>query len=239
MIYLNPASTNRCSGMAKVPVKLVSWDEIVEWSRGLARRIEESGWTPDLVVAVSRGGFVPARLLCDFLDVSDLLAVQSQHWVEAAKAAERAILKYPYKIDATGKNVLIVDDIVDTGETLMLAKDFVEREWRPSQARTAALQWISTVAKYKPDYYYLEVRDWTWFQYPWTRLEDVTQFIARMAREDDRLKRGASLDELKAIFIEWYGVKPEDLGWYWDEALRRAISKGVLKVEDGVYRARA
>ncbi len=239
LIYLNHASSNRCNDMARVPVKLVDWNEIVEWSRGLAGRIKESGWTPDLIVAVSRGGFVPARLLCDFLDVSDLLAVQSQHWVEAARAAERAILKYPYRVDASGKNVLIVDDIVDTGETLMLARDFVEREWKPGQTRTAALQWISTVAKYKPDYYYIEVRDWTWFQYPWTRLEDITQFIERLAREDERLKHGIGVDALRAIFVEWYGVRPEDLGWYWDEALRRAVARGVLVVEDGVYRSRA
>jgi len=51
----------------RVPVKLVSWDEIVEWSLGLGKVIESSGWTPDMVVAVARGGYVPARLLCDYL----------------------------------------------------------------------------------------------------------------------------------------------------------------------------
>jgi len=43
----------------RVPVKLVSWDEIVEWSLGLGKVIESSGWTPDMVVAVARGGYVP------------------------------------------------------------------------------------------------------------------------------------------------------------------------------------
>lgn len=226
-------------GMPRVPVKLVSWEEIVEWSRGLSSRIRESGWNPDLVVAVSRGGFVPARLICDFMDVSDLLAVQSQHWVEAAKASEKAILKYPYKIDAEHKNVLIVDDIVDTGETLMLARDFVEREWKPASVKTAALQWISTVAKYKPDYYYIEVRDWTWFQYPWTRLEDVTQFIARIVREDGRLKGGVDEAGLRAIFVEWYGIEPGELGWYWTEALNRLVEKGVLEKRGEIYTSKA
>ena len=219
--------------MARVPVKLVSWEEIVEWSRGLAARIEESGWRPDVVVAVARGGFVPARLICDFLDVTDLLSVQSQHWVEAARAAQKAILKYPYRVDMEGKRVLIVDDIVDTGDTLLLARDFVEREWRPAEVRTAAMQWISSVAKFKPDYYYLEVREWVWFQYPWTRLEDTMQFITRIFREDERARAGVGEEELRALFREWYGVDPGELGFYWGMALERLKAKGVLRVEEG------
>ncbi len=223
--------------MARVPVKIVSWDEIVDWSRGLAFKIKESGFKPDLVVAVSRGGFVPARLICDFLDVTDLLSVQSQHWVEAAKAAEKAILRHPYKIDASGMKVLIVDDIVDTGDTLKLARDFVEKEWSPDEVRTAALQWISPVAKFKPDYYYIEVKEWTWFQYPWTRLEDTMQFIKRIFTEDERVKsRTVSEAELKNLFAEWYGVKPEDLGFYWDLALKALVEKGVLELVDEGYR---
>ncbi len=214
--------------MVKVPVKIVSWDEIVKWTKGLSQKIKDSVWTPDVVVAVARGGYVPARLLCDFLDITDLLSVQSQHWTEAARAAEKAILKYPYKVDMEGKNVLVVDDIVDTGETLLLARDYIRREWRPVEVKVAALQWISPVAKFEPDYYYLEVRDWTWFQYPWTRLEDLQQFIARILREDERFKDRdeVSLAELVDVFVEWYGVKPEDFGDYWELAISRLREKG-------------
>lgn len=220
--------------MARVPVKLVSWDEVVDWVRGLAAKIEESSWRPDLVVAVSRGGFVPARLLCDFMDISDLLAVQSQHWVEAARAAERAIIKYPYRVDAQGKRVLVVDDIVDTGETLELARDFIASEWKPAEVRTAAMQWISTVAKFKPDYYYLEVRDWTWFQYPWTRLEDLVQLASRIIREDERAKKPLTLEDFDDLFKEWYGVSIRDFGWYWDLAARMLEAKGIAKVANGI-----
>ena len=224
--------------MPRVPVKIVGWDEIVEWSRGLAEKVESSGYMPDAIVAVARGGYVPARLLCDFLDVNDLLSVQSQHWVEAARAAEKAILKYPYKVDLSGKKVLLVDDIVDTGETLLLARDYIAREWRPESVRIAVLQWISSVAKFEPDYYHLEVRDWTWFQYPWTRLEDLQQFIARMLREDEDLKTMSliPLGLLEEKFVEWYGVKPGDFGSYWPLALRRLEMKGVIRREPGGIR---
>ena len=222
--------------MPRVPVKLVSWDEIVEWSLGLGKVIESSGWTPDMVVAVARGGYVPARLLCDYLGITDLVSLQSQHWVEAAKAAQKAIIRNAYSIEARGLKVLVVDDIVDTGETLALARDFIRAEWKPEDVRTAALQWISPIAKFKPDYYYIEVKDWTWFQYPWTRLEDLTQFIERVFREDERARGGLSEEDLRRVFTEWYGVRPEDFGSYWRLALDRLTSRGVLEAVEGRLR---
>ncbi len=222
--------------MPRVPVKLVSWDEIVEWSLGLGKVIESSGWTPDMVVAVARGGYVPARLLCDYLGITDLVSLQSQHWVEAAKAAQKAIIRNAYSIEARGLKVLVVDDIVDTGETLALARDFIRAEWKPEDVRTAALQWISPIAKFKPDYYYIEVKDWTWFQYPWTRLEDLTQFIERVFREDERARGGLSEEDLRRVFTEWYGVRPEDFGSYWRLALERLTSRGVLEAVEGRLR---
>ena len=140
--------------MVRVKTKLVSWDEIVDWSYNLAQIIKRDGYKPDVVIALARGGYVPARLICDFLDIENLLSIQSQHWTEAAKAEEKAIIKFPYQVDLSGYRVLIVDDIVDTGDSLKLARDYIVEKWRPVEAKTAALQWISSVAKFKPDYYY-------------------------------------------------------------------------------------
>ena len=212
-----------------MPVKLVSWSDVVEWSYGLARVVRESGYRPRVVVALARGGYVPARLLCDFLDIENLLSLQSQHWTEAAKREERAIIKYPYRVDLDGAPVLVVDDICDTGESLILAKKYIEENWNPGEVRTATLQWISPVAKIKPDYYYIEVKEWTWFQYPWTRLEDTYQFIKRIMEETSREtgKREWSRQEIIESFKEWYGI---DVGEpYYTEALRILEEKGVIE----------
>ncbi len=221
--------------MPRVPVKLVTWEEIVEWSRGLAKKIEESGYRPDVVIAIARGGFVPARLVCDFLGIENLLSIQSQHWTEAARKGERAIIKFQYTVDLRGQKALLVDDIVDTGDSMILAKNFVEESWKPDELRTAALQWISTVAKIKPDFYYIEVRDWVWFQYPWTRLEDTMQFIKRMLLEEAKEtgKTTWNIDEIKRKFIEWYGIDVGDT--YFIEALEALVRKGILKKSYNLY----
>jgi len=218
--------------VVKVRTKLVSWDEVVEWSRELARKIRDSGYKPDVVIAVARGGYVPARLLCDFLGIENLLSIQSQHWTEAAKVAEKAIIKFKYSVDLKGIKALLVDDIVDTGESLLLAKNFIEEEWKPDELKIAALQWISPVAKFKPDYYHLEVKEWTWFMYPWTRLEDVTQFIRRMLSEEGKERKEWAKEEIKEKFMEWYG---QDVGWYLDEALDGLVREGFIERRNGKY----
>ena len=220
--------------MPRIPVKLVTWEEIVEWSRGLAKRIEEQGYQPDVVIAIARGGFVPARLICDFLGIENLLSIQSQHWTEAALKGERAIIKFKYMIDLRGMKALLVDDIVDTGDSMILAKEFIEQNWKPDVLKTAALQWISSVAKIKPDFYYIEVKEWIWFQYPWTRLEDTTQFIKRMLTEEAKSgKTTWRIEEIKEKFKEWYGIMVGD--HYFLKALEILTAKGMLKLKDDMY----
>ncbi|MEM4224562.1 MAG: phosphoribosyltransferase [Desulfurococcaceae archaeon] len=224
--------------MVRVKTKLVTWEEIVDWSMHLAEIIRNDGYIPDIVVAVARGGFVPARLICDFLGVENLLSLQSQHWTEAAKMEEKAILRFPYKVNAEELKVLVVDDIVDTGETLKLARDYIRDNWNPRDVRTAALQWISPVAKFKPDYYYIEVKEWTWFQYPWTRLEDTYQFIKRMMTETykETGKLEWTYSEIVEGFKQWYGIDVGDV--YYTRALRVLIEKRIIEHDEarGVYR---
>ncbi|MEM4481732.1 MAG: phosphoribosyltransferase [Desulfurococcaceae archaeon] len=215
--------------MVRVKTKLVSWEEIVDWSMKLGDIISKDNYKVELVVAVSRGGFVPARLLCDFLGIDNLLSIQSQHWTEAAKAAERALIKFPYSINAEKLRVLVVDDIVDTGDTLKLAKEYIKQEWGPEDVRTAALQWISPVAKFKPDYYYIEVKEWAWFQYPWTRLEDTYQFIKRMLT--DTYKETGKLEwtyeEVVNAFKDWYGIDVGEI--YYKRALDVLVDKNIIE----------
>lgn len=222
--------------LPRIPVKLVTWDEIVEWSWGLAEKIMNDGYIPDVIIAIARGGYVPARLLCDFLGVENLLSIQSQHWTEAAKKDERALIKFEYHVNLSGYKALLVDDIIDTGESVILARDFIKKYWSPKELRTATLQWISPVAKIKPDYYYLEVKEWIWFQYPWTRLEDVTQFIKRIIETEFKNNSRVQWNEkeLEEAFYEWYGITVDKK--YITKAINMLIRKGILRSENGILR---
>ncbi|GAB6946507.1 phosphoribosyltransferase [Vulcanisaeta sp. JCM 16161] len=224
--------------MVKVPIRLVSWDEIAEWARLLSMKIKDSGWLPDIVVAIARGGYAPARLVCDYLGITDLISLQVVHWPSTAQVAEKAYIKYPLSVDLSGKKVLVIDDIVDTGDSIQLAKEHIERNNRNVEVRTAALQWISTVAKFKPDYWAIEVRDWTWFVYPWNITEDTTNFIRRVLIEESRGgKREWTLNEIVSKMVDWYGDEILKVKvTYIDLALRNLERQGVITrtYKDGV-----
>ncbi|HDI46220.1 MAG TPA: phosphoribosyltransferase [Candidatus Methanomethylia archaeon] len=219
--------------MPKVNCKLVSWDDVMKWCWELAEVIKGSGWMPDMIVAISRGGAVPARLLCDYLCVSDMMSIQVVHWPTAAEVSEKARVKYPLKLDLSGKKVLLVDDIADTGDSLILAKKTLEADCKPAEVKIATMQWISPVCKIKPEYYVDEVKEWIWYQYPWTRLEDIIDFIRRLFREGGKESWG--LEEIAGAFPEWYGLSYEER-WY-KAAVEWLIKFGELEEVDGRYRA--
>ena len=163
--------------LPKLNCKKVTWDEVESWSRIVSDKVYSSGWLPDTIVAISRGGYVPARLICDRLLVGELVSLQITHWPSAAQMAKEAGVRVPLYCDMSEKRVLVIDDISDTGDSIIIAKDHVWTNCKPKEIRFATLQWISESSKVTPDFYAEEVKGWWWYQYPWTRLEDVIGFI--------------------------------------------------------------
>lgn len=214
--------------MPKVNTKLVLWDEIVEWCRRLADKVKMEGFKPDVVVAIARGGYVPARLLCDFLDINDLISLQVLHWGKAAEITAVAHVKYPFVVDLSDKKVLLVDDIVDTGDSVIIARDYILDKWKPAELKTAAMQWISPVAKIKPDFYVEEVKEWVWYQYPWTRAEDTTNFLEKIVKESAKEgKLEWTYEELVREFRDWYGIDVGEM--YYRIALTRLLESGLIE----------
>ena len=242
------------------PVRFVGWGDVVEWCWRLSRMVVDGGFRPDVVVAVGRGGFVAARLLCDFLDVSGLLAVPIR-WVEVVRrpgeryladlirawvrslrgcgsieegisdvvSRLRVSLSFDYDVDLRGKRALLVEEIVVTGFHMSTAKEIVEGRWLASEVKTATLVWKSTACKLKPDYHVIETRDFVWFQFPWSRLDDYKQFVRVMLLEASREEGKAewSMDEIKGKFREWYGSDPDLM--YLKEAIEALMREGLLK----------
>jgi hypothetical protein len=221
--------------LPKVNTKKVSWDEVEEWSRIVSNKIYESGWRPDVIIAISRGGYVPARLICDRLVVGELVSLQVTHWPSAAQMAKEAGVKYPLECDLNHRRALIVDDIADTGDSIIIAKDHIWTKCKPDELKVATLQWISGSSKIQPDFYAEEVKGWVWYQYPWTRLEDIIGFFKRIVTEDKE-KATWDLDDVINKFPEWYGVTFDR--WYYERALEHLLKKrALIKEKDGYHLA--
>jgi hypoxanthine phosphoribosyltransferase len=217
--------------MPKIPVKLVTWNDVVDWSKKLARKIVDSGYQPDVIIGIARGGVTPARLLCDYLGVMDLLTIKVEHWVETAGHLEDAIVKYPFTANLEKKKVLLVDDICDTGRSIIVSKEYIERNNKPEQLKVATMQYIKPVAKFVPDYYVDEVVDWVWYLYPWNQMEDTINLIKKILQERPLVPR--TIDDLKTLFRESYGIEPPiDV----EEAVKEGVRRGIFIYLDGKVR---
>ena len=159
-------------------VDLVSLDQVVEACDLLARQIQESAFAPDLIIAIARGGFTPARFLCDFLHVGALAAIRVEHYEAGARRTEEAKVTIPLSADIRDAQVLIVDDVNDSGDTLKVAIAHVEG-FAPAGVNTAVLHEKSNTT-HAADFCSAEITEWRWLLYPWAVVEDVGQFIREM-----------------------------------------------------------
>jgi hypoxanthine phosphoribosyltransferase len=174
--------------------QVLTWNRVARDTKELSRRVRDSGFVPDMVVAIGRGGLVPARVLCDYLRIKDLTTIKVEHWGIAATPDEKARIRFPLCADIAKRRVLLVDDITDTGETLELSSAYL-REFGPEEVRTAVLI-HKAAATFEPTYYVTKHRAWRWVIFPWHLWEDVTGFI-EILRDEGVRGEECIRDELK------------------------------------------
>jgi uncharacterized protein len=182
-----------------MPVQLVSLEEVVDACDRLARAILAHGMRPDSVVAIARGGFMPARFLCDFLGVTKLLSVKLRHYEAGGRKAGPVEVASPLSGGFAGNRVLLVDDVNDSGETLAAAVPYLQ-SMGPAWLRSAVLHEKATT-RHRADFVAHSVREWRWILYPWAVVEDVGQFIRELQPPP------RSLDAIRKGLEAWHGLR--------------------------------
>lgn len=192
--------------------KIVTFKEIHDMVKYVAEQVKSSGFKPTTIVGLARGGAIPARLMCDFLGITDLISLKVEHWIETGKTKDEATIKYPLKADLSKKRILILDDITDTGKSLIVSTDYLAK-MKPLGMKVATLQYISE-SKFKPDYFAEEVKIWTWFIYPWNWIEDTSTLIVRLMSAAK--ERKWKLNEVKRGLLDNFEIN-------WDEKMLEYI----------------
>jgi len=158
---------------------VLSWNAANRLGRALARKVVKSGYDPDIILGIARGGLIPARMVCDFLLKNDLISVTTQHWGIATNLGNARIkFSLPQEADISGKRVLVVDDVADTGDSISIIMDYL-KEHSPIDIRTAVLH-FKTCSTIKPDYWGEKIEDWNWVIYPWEFYENLTGFVQKL-----------------------------------------------------------
>jgi len=112
-----------------------TWQDIENQTQEILRQITLSNWRPDYVVGLTRGGLVPANLISQYLDcpmhtlkvsLRDSTEQESNLWM--AEDAFGYPAHDPMASGDSRKNILIVDDINDSGATL----NWIMKDWQNS-----------------------------------------------------------------------------------------------------------
>jgi len=154
----------------------------------LAGKILRSGFVPDVIVGVSRGGWIPARVLCDMLSAPVLANIGVEFYNDIGKPGRRPRLTQPLSASVSGKKVLLVDEVADTGESLKLAKKQVIKEGA-KKVRTAVM-YTKPWSIIEPDYQGKKTS--CWIVFPW-EIKETIQSVTR----DSKWKQRKELDDLQ------------------------------------------
>ena len=151
------------SGTTPRPIKRhIEWPEFGRLCEDLASAVKDSERKVDLVVGIARGGIPPAMVVADRLRVPiDFINVKSYTGVQQRGRVK--IISTLFE-DASNKHVLVVDDLVDQGETMDTILSFLADKHHPSQLITAAL-FMKPWSRFRPDFFVDTTEAWVVF--PW------------------------------------------------------------------------
>jgi uncharacterized protein len=146
-----------------------SWDEVYEMMIELARKIKASDYSPQVIVGVSRGGWPPARIMSDLLENSNLANLKVEFYTNIGVTAKTPKITQPVTSEVSGKRVLVVDDVADSGHSLRVA--FKHLEQKSAQEIKVCTLYMKPKSVFKPDHFARTTTKWVIF--PWERLEAV------------------------------------------------------------------
>ena len=145
----------------------ISWDQLHRDSKALAWRLLEHDYFKG-IVAITRGGLVPASIVARELDIRliETVCVSSYDWQD--QRGEIEILK-PLQMD--GEGWLLIDDLVDTGRTARSVREMLPK------AHFATV-YAKPLGRPLVDTYVTEVSQDTWILFPWDAESQYVQPIA-------------------------------------------------------------
>lgn len=127
-----------------------SWEDMGGWCFDLAKTVITHGDQFDRIVALARGGLTMSRALADYLAISKISVTHIRFYSDIKTTQKQPVIIQSLPVTVEGERILLFDDIVDTGETLPIAKNYLLMCGAAS-VKTATLL-SKPWTKFKPDY---------------------------------------------------------------------------------------
>ncbi|MCW4016014.1 MAG: phosphoribosyltransferase [Candidatus Bathyarchaeota archaeon] len=161
-----------------------SWEQVYSLLLKLANSIQKSNFKPDIIVGVSRGGWIPARILSDLLEKHELANVTAQFYVGIGETKPEPTITQPVSVRVKDKQILLVDDLADSGKSLKLVNEHLKNQGA-SEIRIATIYrkpWSITT----PHYCVKETNHWIVF--PWELKETVRKTVEKFTAKQKSIQ---------------------------------------------------
>ena len=152
--------------------EIMTWDVFGVASRELAIQVAESGYEPDIILAIARGGLLSAGALGYALSVKNTYTMNVEFYtgVNERLAVPMILPPVPSLVDLKDSKVLIVDDVADTGHTLKHVLEFCKGQL--ADTRLAVL-YEKSQSIVKCDYVWKYTDEW--INFPWSDKDPVAK----------------------------------------------------------------
>ncbi|MGB9856639.1 MAG: phosphoribosyltransferase [Dictyoglomaceae bacterium] len=186
-----------------------NWNEIYNLCLELAKKIKEDNYSPEVIVGIARGGWIPARILSDLLENSYTANIKIDFYRGIGETRERPVITQTISTGVEGKRVLVADDVADSGKSLKVAKEHLEH-CGANQVKIATI-FYKPWSIIKPDYYIKETSAWIIF--PWEVNETLLKIFKgltaqRKSKEEiyqELIKTGVEKGLLDRLMKEFWG----------------------------------
>ncbi len=150
---------------AEVDKEILSYEEFGVGIRELAQQIADSGFVPDWIVAIARGGLVVGGPIAYALGLKNTAVINVEYYTDIDVRKDAPVVLPPVLdlIELKNTKVLVVDDVEDTGHTLELVLDVI----RPTVAELrSAVLYHKPRSVVKSEFVWRETD--RWIEFPWS-----------------------------------------------------------------------
>ena len=153
----------------------MTWDDLGRGARELAETVAEDGYRPDMILGIARGGLLVGGAMGYALGIKNTFTMNVEFYTGVDERLDVPMILPPVPdlVDFGDFNVLVVDDVADTGATLELVKDFCVG--KVTEVRCAVLyEKPRSVVRCE----YVWRRTDRWITFPWSAEEPVLQVLS-------------------------------------------------------------
>ncbi|GGF98209.1 phosphoribosyltransferase [Rhodococcoides trifolii] len=150
--------------------EVLTWELFGTASRELAQSIVDSGFRPDIVIAIARGGLLPAGAIAYAMGVKAAGTLNVEFYSDIEETLPDPVVLEPL-LDTNAiknKKLLVVDDVADSGRTLALVVDLLREHTDEIRSAVIYTKPASVIA---PDYSWRETD--LWINFPWSTLPEI------------------------------------------------------------------